>query len=59
MFTNDPGNAGSHFYYMEFQPWVPIIQKTTMYFSYYMWAQPGPWQNGLNALRTRNLITKR
>ncbi|MCK5101916.1 MAG: hypothetical protein KAR17_03845, partial [Cyclobacteriaceae bacterium] len=58
MFLNDPGNKSSHHYYAEFQPWVPIIQKSTMYFSYYIWGAGGPWENGVNGLRQRNLITK-
>ncbi len=59
MFTNDPGNASSNFYYIEFQPWVPIFTKSVMYFSYYFWAQKGSWEKGLEELRTRNLITSR
>ncbi len=58
MFLNDPGNKDAHHYYAEFQPWVPIIQKSTMYFSYYIWGAGGPWENGLKALRNRNLITE-
>jgi len=58
MWMNHPSNGDAHYYYAEFQPWVPIYQKSTMYFSYYMWGEGGPWQNGLKALRERNLITE-
>ena len=43
MWMNHPKNSEAHFYYVEFQPWTPIYQKTTMYFSYYLW---GPAENG-------------
>ena len=59
MWMNHPRNGDAHYYYVEFQPWTPIIQKTTMYFSYYMWGAGGPWENALQALRDRNLITIR
>ena len=59
MWMNHPNNAASRHYYAEFQPWTPIIQKSTMYFSYYMWASGGFWQDGVNELRKRNLITTR
>ena len=36
MWMNHPNNAASRHYYAEFQPWTPIIQKSTMYFSYYI-----------------------
>jgi hypothetical protein len=58
MWQNHPSNGDAHYYYAEFQPWVPIYQKSTMYFSYYMWGAGGPWQNGLKELRDRNLITE-
>jgi hypothetical protein len=58
MWMNHPSNSEAHYYYAEFQPWIPIYQKSTMYFSYYMWAEGGPWQNGLDELRKRNLITE-
>ena len=58
MWMNHPSNGDAHYYYAEFQPWVPIYQKSTMYFSYYMWGAGGPWQNGVQALRDRNLITE-
>jgi hypothetical protein len=57
MWMNHPSNGDAHYYYAEFQPWVPIYQKSTMYFSYYIWGSGGPWQNGVKALRDRNLIT--
>jgi hypothetical protein len=59
MWMNHARNADAHYYYAEFQPWTPIIQKSTMYFSYYMWAAGGPWENAVQALRERNLITIR
>ncbi|HSQ79229.1 MAG TPA: hypothetical protein VLN41_01415, partial [Candidatus Bathyarchaeia archaeon] len=58
MWMNHPSNGESAHYYAEFQPWVPIFQKTVRYFSYYMWAAAGPWENGLEELRRRNLITE-
>jgi hypothetical protein len=57
MWMNHPSNGESHHYYAEFQPWVPIFQKTVRYFSYYLWADSGPWEKGLDELRKRNLIT--
>ncbi len=59
MWMNHPSNSESHHYYVEFQPWTPIIQKNTMYFSYYLWGSGGPWQNGVEELRKRNLVTVR
>ena len=59
MWMNHPSNGDAHYYYTEFQPWVPITQKSTMYFSYYMWGVGGPWENGVKELRKRNLITVR
>lgn len=59
MWMNHPDNAEAPHYYVEFQPWTPIVQKTTMYFSYYLWGSSGPWQNALQELRIRNLITSR
>jgi len=58
MWQNHPSNRDANYYYAEFQPWVPIFKKSTMYFSYYIWGNKGAWQNGLNELRKRNLITK-
>ncbi len=57
VWMNHPSNGESAHYYAELQPWVPIFQKTVRYFSYYMWAAPGPWEKGLEELRRRNLIT--
>lgn len=59
MWMNHPDNGDAPHYYVEFQPWTPIIQKTTMYFSYYIWGSGAPWQNNLDELRKRNLITTR
>ncbi|HRN58194.1 MAG TPA: hypothetical protein PLL71_17165, partial [Agriterribacter sp.] len=59
MWMNHPSNGESHYYYTEFQPWVPIIQKTTMYFTYYLWGAGGGWEESVQALRKRNLITER
>ena len=58
MFMNHPRNPDAHFYCHEFQPWVPILQKTTTYFTFYMWGAGGKWQNGVQELRDRNLITQ-
>ena len=57
MFLNDPGNKDSHYHYAEFQPWIPIFQKSTMYFTYYLWGAGGSWEDSLEALRRKNLIT--
>jgi hypothetical protein len=59
MWMNHPVNNDAHHYYAEFQPWTPIYQKSTMYFSYYIWGAGGPWENGVAALRDRNLISIR
>jgi hypothetical protein len=58
MFMNHPRNPDAHFYCHEFQPWVPILQKSTTYFTFYMWGTGGKWQNGVKELRDRNLITE-
>jgi hypothetical protein len=58
MWQNHDSNHDSHYFYAEFQPWVPIYQKSTMYFSYYLWGAAGPWEKGLQWLRQHNLITK-
>ncbi len=58
MFLNEPGNHDTHYFYGEFQPWVPILHNSTMYFTYYFWGTGGVIENGLNELRKRNLITK-
>jgi hypothetical protein len=57
VWMNHPSNGESAHYYAEFQPWVPIFQKTVRYFSYYLWGDAGPWEKGLEELRKRNLIT--
>ncbi|MCK4965996.1 hypothetical protein KAS50_03130, partial [bacterium] len=59
MWMNHPMNDGAQHYYLEFQPWVPIYQKSTMYFSYYLWASSGSWEKGVEDLRKRNLITEK
>jgi hypothetical protein len=59
MWMNLPRNREAPHTYVEFQPWTPIVQKTTMYFSYYIWGNSGDWKNSLEALRKRNLITVR
>ncbi|HTN08734.1 hypothetical protein [Agriterribacter sp.] len=59
MWMNHPVNPGSHYYYAEFQPWTPLFQNTTTYFSYYMWGAGGGWEQSVKALRDRNLITVR
>ncbi len=59
MWMNHPRNHDTHYYYAELQPWVPIYQKSTMYFSYYLWGAGGPWENGVRDLRELNLITIR
>jgi hypothetical protein len=59
MFMNHPRNPDAHFYCHEFQPWVPIYPKSTMYFTYYFWGKSGNWQEGVKSLRERNLITTR
>ena len=58
MFQNLATNGDAHYDFNEFQPWVPIIQKTTSYFTYYLWGAGGKWQNSLKELRDRNLITE-
>ncbi|MBN2265470.1 MAG: hypothetical protein JW775_06625, partial [Candidatus Aminicenantes bacterium] len=57
LWMNHPSNGDSAHYYAELQPWVPIFQKTVRYFSYYLWGAAGPWENGLEELRRRNLVT--
>ncbi len=59
MWMNLPHNRDAPHTYAEFQPWTPIIQKSTMYFSYYLWAEGGDWKNSLEELRKRNLISVR
>jgi len=57
MFLNEPGNHDTHYFYGEFQPWVPIISKSTMYFTYYLWGSGGKIDYGIEELKKRNLIT--
>jgi hypothetical protein len=57
MWMNHPANRDTHYYYAEFQPWVPIFQKSTMYFSYYLWGAGGKWEDGVEELRKLNLVT--
>ena len=59
MWMNHPRNQEAPHYYVEFQPWTPIVQKTTMYFSYYLWGSAGAYEHGLKELRERNLISVR
>jgi len=59
MWMNHPSNGDANYFYAEFQPWTPLFMNTTSYFSYYMWADTGNWQKALDALKERNLITKR
>lgn len=59
MWMNHPANKDTHYYYAEFQPWVPIFQKSTMYFTYYLWGAGGTYNFGLKELRERNLISTR
>jgi len=58
MWMNHPSNSDAQYYYTEFQLWIPIIQKSTFYFTYYMWAAAGKYENGLKELRDRNLISE-
>ena len=57
MWQNHPSNRDAHHYYSEFQPWTPIFQKSTMYFTYYLWGMGGHWTDGVKNIRDRNLIT--
>ncbi|MCX6576119.1 MAG: hypothetical protein NTV82_06975 [Candidatus Aminicenantes bacterium] len=59
MWMNHPSNGESNHYYAEFQPWVPIYQKTIRYFSYYLWGAAGPWEKGLEELKRRNPVTSK
>lgn len=58
MWMNLASNPDSRYPYVELQPWLPLFMNTTSYFSYYMWASGGPWEDGVEALRERNLITR-
>ena len=57
MWMNTDQNGDSHHFYAEFQPWLHIERRTISYFSYYMWASGGSWEEGVENLRKRNLIT--
>ena len=57
MWMNHPANKDTHYYYAEFQPWVPIFQNSTMYFTYYLWGAGGAWEDGVKELRKKNLVT--
>ncbi len=57
MWMNHPANKDTHYYYAEFQPWVPIFQNSTMYFTYYLWGAGGGWEDGVKELRKKNLVT--
>jgi len=59
MWMNHPDNTDTPHYYVEFQPWVPIYQQSTMYFSYYLYGAGGPWEDGVKELRDMNLISSR
>ncbi len=59
MWMNHPSNSEAHHYYVEFQPWTPIYQKSTMYFTYYIYGVGGKWENAVKSLREINLITTR
>ena len=58
MWMNHPKNREAPHYYVEFQPWTPIVQKTNMYFTYYLWGAGENWKDSLEQMRRRNLITK-
>ena len=57
LWMNHPRNRDANHYYVEFQPWTPIYQKSTMYFTYYLWGMGGNWEKGVQELRNRNLIS--
>ena len=57
MWMNTDVNRDSHHFYVEFQPWLPIIRRNISYFSYYMWAAGGGWEDAVQEMRDRNLIT--
>lgn len=59
MWHNHPRNRDTRFYYCELQPWMEIFRHNTTYFSYYLWAGGGNWEEGIQALRDRNLITEK
>jgi hypothetical protein len=57
MWMNNDYNRDSHYFYVEFQPWLHIQRRTISYFSYHMWAAGGSWERGLKEMRDRNLIS--
>lgn len=57
MWMNNDYNRDSHYFYVEFQPWLHIQRRTISYFSYHMWAAGGSWEKGLKEMRDRNLIS--
>lgn len=59
LWMNHPSNPDAQYFYAELQPWIPLLMRTTTYFSYYFWADSGSWKNTLNEMKRRNLITKR
>ena len=59
MWMNHPKNPEAPHYYVEFQPWTPIVQKTNMYFTYYLWGAGGNWKKALEELDAHNLISRR
>lgn len=59
MWMNRPSNLVAQYYYAELQPWTPLFNKTTTYFSYYLWGAGTPWEQCVKALRDRNLVTTR
>jgi hypothetical protein len=59
MWMNHPRNGDAHYYFNEFQPWLPIYQKTTTYFTFYLWGTGGPWKHNVDILRNMNLISVR
>lgn len=56
MWMNHPSNRDAHYYYAEFQPWIPIPRHSTLHMNYYMWGAGGSWEDGVKELRSRNLI---
>lgn len=59
MWMNHPKNPDAPHYYVEFQPWTPIVQMTNMYFTYYLWGSGGDWRKGLEKIRNKNLISQK
>jgi hypothetical protein len=58
MWMNTDQNRDSHHFYTEFQPWLRIDKKNITYFSYYLWGAGGSWENGVEYLRNKNLISQ-